>query len=46
FATRLLREKGADLVLVADLLGHSSIQTTARYTHSTQEDRERAVEGL
>lgn len=46
FATRLLREKKADLVLVSDLLGHASVQTTARYTHSSQEDREAAVEAL
>lgn len=32
FATRLLREAGADLVTVAALLGHELVATTAIYT--------------
>lgn len=43
FATRLLRG-GADLVLVAALLGHARLDTTARYTKPTWSDLERAVE--
>jgi site-specific recombinase XerD len=46
FATRLLREAGADLVVVADLLGHENINTTARYTRSTEDDQQKAVEAL
>lgn len=43
FATRLLRE-GKDLVIVAGLLGHSRLDTTARYTRPSYSDMERAVE--
>jgi len=46
FATRLLREAKADLVSVAELLGHSSIATTAIYTRPSEADLEQAVEGL
>jgi hypothetical protein len=54
FATLLLREGkvdpstalGAGLVTVADLLGHENINTTARYTLSTEADRRAAVEKL
>ena len=44
-ATRLVREHGRDIVLVADLLGHRDIKTTARYARSTREDQRAAVEG-
>lgn len=46
FATRLLREAGADLVTVAELLGHSSLHTAARYTRPSAGDLEAAVERL
>lgn len=43
FATRLLRE-GKDLVIVATLLGHSRLETTARYTMPSYSEMEKAVE--
>ncbi len=46
FATRLLREAEADLVTVADLLGHESIATTALYTQPSEEDKAAAVDRL
>ena len=46
FATRLLREAGADLVTVAEILGHESLNTTARYTRPSGADLEAAVERL
>ena len=46
FATRLLREAGADLVTVAALMGHSSVATTAIYTQPGEADLVEAVEGL
>ncbi|HHH42051.1 MAG TPA: site-specific integrase [Chloroflexi bacterium] len=46
FATRLLREAGADLVTVAALLGHENVATTAIYTQPGEADLVRAVEGL
>lgn len=45
FATRLV-EAGVDIVTVRDLLGHSSVRLTERYTHSRNELKRRAVEAL
>ena len=45
FATRLI-EAGIDIVTVRDLLGHSSVKLTERYTHSRNELKRRAVEIL
>jgi integrase len=42
FATQLLRG-GADPVLVADLLGHSGLDTLRTYTQPDDADRERAL---
>lgn len=46
FATRLLREAGADLVMVKKLLGHQDINTTAVYTKPSAEDMQEAVDKL
>lgn len=46
FATRLLREAGADLVTVAALLGHESVATTAIYTQPDEAALTRVVERL
>lgn len=43
FATQLLR-KGVDIVIVADLMGHATLDTTRSYTRSSETDRARAIE--
>lgn len=45
FASELV-EKGTDIETVRDLLGHSSIETTAIYLHSTSKQKFEAVEKL
>jgi integrase/recombinase XerC len=42
FGTTLVR-KGVDIVTVAELMGHSSIETTRLYSRPSAEDMERAV---
>jgi integrase len=45
FATNLVMN-GFDIVTVKELLGHSSIEMTMRYSHPTPENKKRAVESL
>ena len=45
-ATRLVREHGRDLALVADVMGHADMKTTRRYARSELEDRRAALEDL
>ena len=45
FASRLLR-KGADIVAVKELLGHSIIVVTMRYAHTSEEAKVRAVQAV
>jgi excisionase family DNA binding protein len=42
FATRLV-ERGVDLITIKELLGHSSVTITERYTHSFKEQKRHAV---
>jgi len=46
YGTRLVREEGVDLVIVATLMGHKSLDTTAIYTKPSEEDMARAAEKL
>jgi len=45
FASRLV-EQGVDLITVKDLLGHSSVRITERYTHSNKTLKQKAVKKL
>ncbi len=45
FASRLI-ELGADIVTVQNLLGHSTVTTTQRYTHANDDRKKRAVDLL
>jgi len=45
FATNLV-ESGVDIVTVSELLGHSTIKMTMRYSHPTPAHKRRAVESL
>ncbi len=44
-ATRLA-EAGADVYLIAEILGHSNVQMSFRYTHMTDERKRRALAAL
>ncbi len=44
-ATRMA-DGGADAFTIAAILGHATIQMTARYTHATSEAKRRAVEAI
>ncbi len=44
-ATRLV-EKGIDLIVVQEILGHSNITTTQRYAHPVPERKQQAIEIL
>jgi integrase len=45
FASRLV-ERGVDIITVKDLLGHHSVVTTQRYTHSNADQKRKAVQNL
>jgi integrase len=44
-ATRMA-EAGVDIRMIAELLGHSTIQMTMRYAHATDDAKRRAAEAL
>lgn len=45
FATRLV-EQNIPLVIIKNLLGHASIETTMKYTHALQSEKRKAVDVL
>lgn len=45
-ATELLRNKKQDIALVAELLGHSSLNTTMIYTRPSADEKAKALEDL
>jgi len=45
FASRLVA-KGADIITIKALLGHSSVRITERYTHSGRDQKQKAVDLL
>jgi integrase len=44
-ATRLA-DAGVNVVVIAEILGHSDIRTTKRYSHAMEESKREAVEKL
>jgi site-specific recombinase XerD len=46
FGTRLVRSGEVDLVTVSAMMGHESLDTTAIYTHPTEDDMAEAAETL
>lgn len=46
FGTRLLRDENVDLVTVASMMGHESLDTTVVYTKPSEEDMAEATERL
>jgi site-specific recombinase XerD len=46
FVTNLVRQCGADLILVGGLLGHSHLESTRLYSLPSRDDRERVVATL
>jgi site-specific recombinase XerD len=46
FAYEYLRSNENDLVALADILGHESLNTTRHYTHRRKEDLEEDVENV
>ena len=45
-ASTRLADDGVDPLTIAQILGHSDLRMTARYTHATDHSLRRAVEGL
>lgn len=45
-ASKMVNQAGVDLVTASKILGHSSIQMTVRYVHSTTKVMRQAVDGL
>ena len=45
FASRLV-QNGVDLITIKDLLGHSSVKITERYTHTNKASKEEAMAKL
>lgn len=46
FATKLIREKKEDIITVANILGHSNLNTIQRYTQPTIDDITQVLEHL
>lgn len=46
FATQLSRQAGADITVIKELMGHTDIQTTARYVGVVEANKRRAAEGI
>jgi integrase/recombinase XerC len=46
FGTELKVSSGVDLVTVAELMGHASLETTRLYTRPSEADMQRAVDLL